>query len=66
MTQDTMVTREAASAALAGLARGVDGRDDVERALRLLERVATRDEAGAMRALLLEAGAVALVREARL
>lgn len=58
-------TRGAAAAALAGLARGVDGRDDVERALRLLERVASRDEAGAMRALLLEAGAVALVREAR-
>lgn len=64
-TDYVMVSRESASEALVALARNVDGRDDVERALRLLERVAARDEAGAMRALLLEAGAVALVKGAR-
>jgi hypothetical protein len=66
MTEETIVTREAASVALACLARSVDGRDDTERALRLLERVATRDEAGMMRALLIETGAVAVVRGALL
>ena len=61
------ITRTVARSLLAELARGADGRDETERALRLLERVAAldADEAGAVRALLLEAGAVAAVQATR-